>query len=206
MQWTTGGKETEETRDDVASVPGASHPRRSDQRKRAPGRIRTCAHGLGTLRTPSTGCSTPTTSWIPSTVSTGCHHVHPESGMKRGIAGTSLIRGPSASCLPIQLDRSSSGSPSLDRVDAIALTISRRNAGALFSSPAMIKSWETAGAEFVPFLELPVKLPKDRLHDQRDRELERAVPKSRPTSQAFRQRARRVEGALPCCHIPPTEP
>ena len=44
---------------------------------------------------------------------------------------------------------------------------------------------------------VPHRAPQDRLHDQRDRVAERAVPPSGPTSRPLPERAGRPEGALP---------
>ena len=70
----------------------------------------------------------------------------------------------------------------------------------------MIDTWERAWAEFTPFLEFPVELRTDRLHDQRHREPQRPVPQSRPPPRPLPQRAIGAQGALPRRHRKEAEP
>ncbi len=52
---------------------------------------------------------------------------------------------------------------------------------------------------------VPRRAPQDRLHDERDRVAQRAVPKSGASPRAFPQRASRVEGSLPRRDATPAE-
>ena len=64
--------------------------------------------------------------------------------------------------------------------------------------PAMISSRETAWTEFVPFHSSSSRSSSTRsCIRQRDRVVERAAPKSGPTSGALPERAGRAQGPLP---------
>jgi hypothetical protein len=45
--------------------------------------------------------------------------------------------------------------------------------------PAIVRLWNNAWTEFVPFLNFDPQDPHDHLHDQRDRKLGRQIPTSR---------------------------
>lgn len=63
--------------------------------------------------------------------------------------------------------------------------------------PAIVRLWDNAWAEFVPFLGFDRLPPPDRLHDQRDRVRQRPDPQGRPSSWALPERAGRAEMRLP---------
>ena len=64
----------------------------------------------------------------------------------------------------------------------------------------MIATWETAWAEFVPFLEFPVELRKIVYTTNAIESLNARFRKSGPTPRPLPQRAGRAEGALPRRH------
>lgn len=67
--------------------------------------------------------------------------------------------------------------------------------------PAIVRLWEAAWAEFVPFLQFDGD-PQDRLHHERDREHQRADPQGRPGPGALPHRPGRPQVRLPGRHEP----
>lgn len=63
--------------------------------------------------------------------------------------------------------------------------------------PAIVRLWNNAWAEFVPFLGFDRLPPPHRLHDQRDRVRQRPHPQCRPSPRALLERASRAEMRLP---------
>ena len=63
--------------------------------------------------------------------------------------------------------------------------------------PGIIRLWESAWAEFVPFLAFEARGPPGHLLDQRDRVAQRKIPACRARSQALPERASRDQMSLP---------
>ena len=59
--------------------------------------------------------------------------------------------------------------------------------------PAIVRLWENAWAEFVPFLQLRRRDPQDRVHHQRDRVGQRPDPPRGQGPRALPQRGRRAQ-------------
>ena len=68
--------------------------------------------------------------------------------------------------------------------------------------PAIVKLWENAWAEFVPFLRLRPGDPDADLHDQRDRVAQRPVPPLGQGPRPLPDRAGRPQVPLPRHHQP----
>ena len=68
--------------------------------------------------------------------------------------------------------------------------------------PAIVRLWENAWAEFVPFLRFDTEIRKDRLHDERDRVRQRQDPPGGQGPRTLPQRAGRAEVCLHGDHVP----
>ena len=74
------------------------------------------------------------------------------------------------------------------------------------TSPAMIKAWESAWTEFVPFLDFPVELRKIVYTTNAIESVNARFRKADPDTRALPERAGRAQGAVPHDHGPDTEP
>ncbi len=74
------------------------------------------------------------------------------------------------------------------------------------SYPAIVRLWENAWEEFIPFLRFDTEIRTDRLHDQRDRVRQRSDPPGGQGPRSLPQRAGRTEVRLHGDHVAWTPP